>query len=196
MTPEQLHDALGMLPADLISETDKLRSRPVRKVLYWKKTLTAAACFLLIVGCGLFAMNSLPSFDGTKEAAREDAMIAAPAAPAPMEMPESAIQEESANSLLTDNAPEEGIPEPEEACRDLMEGVPTGEGWVLAAYRQKSTLTGLEYLGDSDLLPGILKALGCTQGSFRIPGTTQNFAMFAPLVPGEKSPAHLGFAFD
>ena len=33
MTPEQLHDALGMLPADLIAETDKLRSRPVRKVL-------------------------------------------------------------------------------------------------------------------------------------------------------------------
>lgn len=72
----------------------------------------------------------------------------------------------------------------------------TGEGWVLAAYRQKSTLTGLEYLGDSDLLPGILKALGCTQGTFRIPGTTRNFAMFAPLVPGEKSPVHLGFAFD
>ena len=131
MTPEQLHDALGMLPADLIAETDKLRSRPVQKVIPWKNFAAMAACFLLIVGCGLFAMNSLPSFDGTKEAAREDAMMAAPAAPAPMEMPESAIQEESANSLLTDNAPEEGIPEPEEACRDLMEDVPAGEGWVL-----------------------------------------------------------------
>ena len=126
MTPEQLHDALGMLPADLIAETDKLRNRPVRKVLYWKKTLAAAACFLLIVGCGLFAMNSiLPAGVGNKAVITEEAMLAAPMAPA---------MDDSANSVFddfTDNAPEEGIPEPEEACRDLMEDVPTGEGWVL-----------------------------------------------------------------
>ena len=125
MNPEQLHDALGMLPSDLIAETDRLRSRPPRKVIHFRSMIAAAACFLLVLGCGLFAMNSLPSFDGTKEAMKEESMMAAPMAPA---------MDDSANSVFedfTDNAPEEGIPEPEEACRDLMEDVPAGEGAVL-----------------------------------------------------------------
>ena len=135
MTPEQLHDALGMLPADLVAETDRLRSRPPRKVIYWRSFAAAAACFLLVLGCGLFAMNRLPAaFDiAIKEAMLEESVLAAPQAPA-MAEPESAAQEDSANSVFdsfTDNAPEEGIPEPEEALRDLMEDVPTGEGEVL-----------------------------------------------------------------
>lgn len=127
MTPEQLHDALGMLPSDLVAETDKLRSRPVRKVILWKSIAAFAACFLLVLGCGLFAMNQLlPAVGGgSKEAAKEDAMLAAPQAPA-MAEPECAQD----NSLI-DNAPAEGIPEAEEACRDLMAGVPEGDGWVL-----------------------------------------------------------------
>ena len=132
MTPEQLHDALGMLPADLIAETDKLRSRPVRKVIPWKNLAAMAACFLLVLGCGLFTVNRiLPAVGGgTKEAIPENSMQAAPQAPA-MAEPESAAQDNSLLEDIADNAPEEGIPEPEEACRDLMEGVPTGEGWVL-----------------------------------------------------------------
>ena len=127
MTPEQLHDALGMLPTDLITETDKLRSRPAPKVIRFRSILAAAACFLLVLGCGLFAMDSiLPTGGSTKEAMKEESMLAAPQAPA-MAEPESALQDNS----LTDNAPAEGIPEPEEACRDLMEGVPAGEGEVL-----------------------------------------------------------------
>ena len=127
MTPEQLHDALGMLPSDLVAETDKLRSRPTQKVIRFRSILAAAACFLLVLGCGLFAMDSiLPTGGSTKEALKEESMLAAPQAPA-MAEPESALQDNS----LTDNAPAEGIPEPEEACRDLMEGVPAGESAVL-----------------------------------------------------------------
>ena len=84
MTPEQLHDALGMLPADLIAETDQLRRRPVRKVIRWKNLAAMAACFLLVLGCGLFAMDRiLPAVGGgMKEAIREESMMAAPQAPA------------------------------------------------------------------------------------------------------------------
>ena len=126
MTPEQLHDALGMLPADLIAETDQLRRRPVRKVIRWKNLAAMAACFLLVLGCGLFAMDRiLPAVGGgMKEAIREESMMAAPQAPA-MAEPESAMEE------VTDNAPAEGIPEAEDTCRNLMEDVPAGEGWVL-----------------------------------------------------------------
>lgn len=128
MTPEQLHDALGMLPADLIAEADRLRSRPIRKVIYWRSFAAAAACFLLVLGCGLFVLDR----GGMKGAVTEDLAMAAPQAPA-MAEPESA-KYESANSVFddfTDNAPEEGIPEPEEAPHDLMEDVAAGEGEVL-----------------------------------------------------------------
>lgn len=135
MTPEQLHDALGMLPGDLIAETDRLRSRPPRKVIRFRSVIAAAACFLLVLGCGLFAMDSiLPvAGGGTKEAMKNESMLAAQAAPAPMERPESAAEAEDNSHFdeITDNAPEEGIPEPEEAPRDLMEDVPAGEAWVL-----------------------------------------------------------------
>ncbi len=73
MTPEQLHDALGMLPSDLVAETDKLRRRPQKTVIHWRRFAAMAACFLLVLGCGFFAMNFLPSLSGTsKEAAMEE----------------------------------------------------------------------------------------------------------------------------
>lgn len=131
MTPEQLHDALGMLPADLIAETDKLRRAPKRTVIRWRSVAAMAACFLLVLGCGLFAADSiLPALGGgTKEAMKEESMLAAPQAPA-MAEPESAMEDASAN-YLSDNAPEEGIPEPTEALRDLMAGVTSEEAGVL-----------------------------------------------------------------
>ena len=120
MTPEQLHDALGMLPGDLVAETDKLRRAPKKTVIAWRPLAAMAACFLLVLGCSLF----LTSRDSAKEAAPEEPMLAAPQAPA-LEKAESTMEE------MADNAPEEGIPEPEEFCRDLMEDVPAGEGAVL-----------------------------------------------------------------
>lgn len=71
-----------------------------------------------------------------------------------------------------------------------------GENWCLAGYRQEERLMGLEYLGEAALLPGIVNALGCSQGNFRIPGNSKPFAMFTALVAGEDCPVHLGFAFD
>lgn len=96
MTADQLHDAIGLLPSDLISEADKKRcAKP--KVILWKRYTTMVACFVLVLGCSLFAMEVFAP-KGTYEAAME-----APAAAAPMEQAaplapaaDSAISEESA----------------------------------------------------------------------------------------------------
>lgn len=69
-----------------------------------------------------------------------------------------------------------------------------GNRWVLAAFDNGKTLTGMEFLGDTSAIPGILAALGKKKGTFRIPGS-KPFAMYKPLShPG--IPDYFGLAFD
>lgn len=70
-----------------------------------------------------------------------------------------------------------------------------GEGFLLAARKEEDLLTGLELLGDPTAAPGIVTALGCREGRFRVPGTGIPFAMYCPLLPGP-APKYLGLAFD
>lgn len=52
MTAEKFHDALGLLPSDLITETDKVRSGPQKSTVHWRRWVSLAACAVLILGCG------------------------------------------------------------------------------------------------------------------------------------------------
>ena len=61
---------------------------------------------------------------------------------------------------------------------------------------EEDTFFGAELLGSVAAAPGILKALGCGQGTFRTPGTKTPFAMFLPLAAEAVMPAYFGFAFD
>ena len=82
MTAEKLHDALNLLPSDLITATDQLRTAPRTKIIPWKRLLPAAACFALLMGMGLLIRHEMPDHIMMKQAAPE-----APAAMAPV--PES-----------------------------------------------------------------------------------------------------------
>ena len=53
MTVHDLHDALNLLPSDLITAADRVRTGPKAKVIYWKRMIPIAACFVLLVGLGL-----------------------------------------------------------------------------------------------------------------------------------------------
>lgn len=66
---------------------------------------------------------------------------------------------------------------------------------LLAARREGDALFALELLGDPEAAPGILCALGCSQGRFRAPGHGRPFAMFRP-IKDPVCPSYLGFAFD
>lgn len=70
-----------------------------------------------------------------------------------------------------------------------------GEGFVLAARREGQRLYGLELLGDPAAAPGILSALGCGEGSFRVFGAGRPFAMYRPLT-GAPQPTYFALAFD
>lgn len=104
MTAEQLHDAIGLLPSDLIAEADKRRC-PKPKVIPWRRCAAMAACFVLVFGCGLFAMEVFAP-KGATETAME-----APAAAAPMEQAaplapaaDSAVSEESVTEAPAANS--------------------------------------------------------------------------------------------
>lgn len=72
-----------------------------------------------------------------------------------------------------------------------------GAGFLLAARKEADRLIGMELLGDVEIAPGIVRALGCTQGVFRTPGRGKPFAVYLPF--GESAhavPAYFGLAFD
>ena len=71
-----------------------------------------------------------------------------------------------------------------------------GDNLLLAVYAENNILTVMELLGDPSAAPGILKALGCPRGNFRIPTGSTPFAMFHPLKDSAAAPGYFGFAFD
>lgn len=71
-----------------------------------------------------------------------------------------------------------------------------GADFLLAAFCENGVVHGVELLGRPDAAPGIVRALGCSQGIFRLPGNEKPFAMFHPLMPAAVCPEYFGFAFD
>ena len=71
-----------------------------------------------------------------------------------------------------------------------------GENCLLAVYLEDGILHAVEYLGDRDLAPSIVRSLGCETGHFRMPGTERPFAMIFPLAEDAAVPDYFGLAFD
>ena len=71
-----------------------------------------------------------------------------------------------------------------------------GEDFLLAAVHETDSLFGVELLGNQAAAPGILKAMGYEQGTFRTPDGETPFAMYLPLTENAKKPTYLGLAFD
>ncbi|MBE6699316.1 MAG: GNAT family N-acetyltransferase [Ruminococcaceae bacterium] len=73
----------------------------------------------------------------------------------------------------------------------------SGEGFLLSAKKEQDTLVGIELLGAVSLAARITRALGCTEGRFRIPGDERPFAMYLSLTPTPlPPPSYFGLAFD
>lgn len=56
-----------------------------------------------------------------------------------------------------------------------------GRDFLLAAVRQGSKLLGLELLGNTEAAAGIVRALGCSTGTFRTPGEGKVHALYRPI---------------
>lgn len=72
MTPEQIHDALNLLPSDLITAADKMRNRPKKAPIRFSGWIATAACAALVLMVGTFAaQNFLPDMAKTTESIAE-----------------------------------------------------------------------------------------------------------------------------
>ena len=93
MTAEQFHDAVSLLPMELVEEVDRRRRVPGKKPIPWGKYMSLAACLVLLLGCtwvvnGMFHAGSKATESALQED-RDTGAIAADEA-APMEAPEAA----------------------------------------------------------------------------------------------------------
>ena len=83
MTVDTLHDALTLLPADLVAQTDERRCRKSRRV-HWQRWAAMAACLVLILGgtllfrSRLFRMGKTSANAFRTESAMADAAEASP----------------------------------------------------------------------------------------------------------------------
>ena len=85
MTTEKLHDALNLLPGDLIAATDKLRSAPRKKIVPWRRYVSLAACLVMVLTLGWLFHTGLPR--ATDKAKQQESMLGA----APQEAPAEAV---------------------------------------------------------------------------------------------------------
>lgn len=94
--------------------------------------------------------------------------------------------------------PEGGAIQEEEniAYLEMMAFFYAGSDFLLAARKDGAYLEGLELLGNTAAAAGILTALHCADGHFRIPGSDCPEAMCLPLVKNATPPTYLGLVFD
>ena len=136
MTVENLHDAIGLLPSDLIAKVDEKRSRK-RTVIPFRRYAAIAACALLVLGSS-FLLKHIAA-GGAKEtamaapemmqAADESNRFDAPAAAAPkyeetgteaaMGEPEAPAEEEAVCGYPTIETYAAGEIPPEEPSEDI-----------------------------------------------------------------------------
>lgn len=84
MTAEQLHDAIGLLPVDLLEKTDRLRQSPRKKKAPVTRYLSAAACTAVVLG-GALLFRGVGQQKGVAFSAAAPAMEAAQMDEAPAE---------------------------------------------------------------------------------------------------------------
>lgn len=128
MTPELLHDALTLLPTDLIAAADKVRYAAPKPAIRWSHLAAMAACTVLILCCGLMVLRpGIP-----KEAMTEEC------AEAPAAEQEAASGENGSYDDAAAPAPESAI---EEAAPEAAPLLPdTGENKTVSG-TSRNTLT-------------------------------------------------------
>lgn len=149
MTPEQIHDALNLLPSDLITEADKFRANPRKAPIRFRSWIATAACAALVLMLGSFAMEMFPlNMAKTTESIAEAPAADAPEAPnaaAPMDI-SAEMQQESFDMDTITLTP---TGEPEEAPdRAVLDG-DHFHGFADDATKNSTAATGGAYCGNT-----------------------------------------------
>ena len=220
MTGEQFHDALTLLPEDLIAKADQARSRKP-KIIHWRRYASLAACCALLVLCGVLYQNRQAKSTSSEMAKSYSAADAAPEVAAAAQAPASgdlgAMEAASAAPVCLEvpNLPNaaEGTVFPEATLFDNREALDEG----LAETGKYYEISGLEaacegfdgsFFDSQDLLLIFSQDVtdscefrditwtkgGCTvEIATRQSGSeeTANYAVLIPAPKGEIDPANV-----
>lgn len=102
MTAEQFHDALSLLPMELVEEADRCRQQPKKRDIPWSRYAGLAACLVLLLGCSWLVHGMFHA--GGKSA---EAILTDEAAP---QMRENVGAGSVDTAIPAEAAPEEGAP--------------------------------------------------------------------------------------
>ena len=72
MTSEKLHDALSLLPADLVAETDALRTQAKKPQVHWQRWAAMAACLAVVLLAGTLFSRLFGRMGSSKTTAAVD----------------------------------------------------------------------------------------------------------------------------
>ncbi len=109
------------------------------------------------------------------------------------------IDTEEYAKLRREMLPRDSVIEEGACLAVLAEGAELyrGEGVLLACRKRGSSLYGIELLGDSSNIPGILDFLNCESGIFNTPGGVIPFSMICSLhSKDDVEPKYFGLALD
>lgn len=71
-----------------------------------------------------------------------------------------------------------------------------GNDFLLTARKEGNTLQGIEFLGNTSVIPAVLQKLNCSSGTFRTIGKDKPFGMYYSFTDSGLKPEYLGFVFD
>lgn len=102
MTSEKLHDALNLLPADLVAETDALRTQAKKPQVHWQRWAAMAACLAVVLLAGTMFSRFFGHMGSSKTSAAMDK--------AQMSIAEAAAQKNTAPNFgsVEEAAPADG----------------------------------------------------------------------------------------
>lgn len=207
MTGEQFHDALTLLPEDLIARADEVRSRKP-KTLHWRRYVSLAACCALLVLCGVLYQNqplktasnemvkTFSAADSPAEMAQApaagDSGAMAKAAPQCLEIPDLPDRTEDtafpAVSLFDSReALEEGLSEMGESW-DISGLELACEGFDNSFFHSQDLLLifSQDVTGACEVQDITWQANGCTVKIAVYPGGREDTTNYAALIPTRK----------
>ena len=209
MTGEQFHDALTLLPEDLIARADEVRSRKP-KTLHWRRYVSLAACCALLVLCGVLYQNQ-PVKTASNEMTKVFSAADSPAemAPAPASGDLGAMDAEIAapQCLEVSNLPDKAEDAAFQAVHlfdsreALEEGLSEmGESWDISGLEMACEGFDVSFFNSQDLLlifsqdaTGVCEvqdiawqANGCTVKIAVHPDGREDTTNYAALIPTQK----------
>lgn len=221
MTGEQFHDALTLLPEDLIARADEVRSRKP-KIIHWRRYVSLAACCALLVLCGaLYESRSSKSTSPEMVSAFRDADSAQRTDEAPASGNSGAVDTEIAAPQcleipnLSNGA--EGTAFPTVSLFDSREALEEGqsemgESWDISGLEMACEGFDEHFFASQDLLlifsqdvTGVCEvqditwqANGCTVKIAVHPDSgadTTNYAALIPTQKGEIFPGNVAVVY-